>query len=116
MTKRTCLSLFLCFLIVSLSQVYAFNRSHYKQMLLTKECINCDLRSINLQKAPLMGVNFEGADLRYANFQNAKLAGANFKNAKIRGANFRGANLSKTIWVDGKVCSKNSVGRCVDKR
>ncbi len=106
----------LCLLTFSFSQVYAFNRQHYKQMLVTKDCSGCDLRAINLQEAPLLGVNFEGADLRYANFQNAKLGRANFTNAKIRGANFRGANLNKTIWIDGKVCSKFSIGRCVDKR
>lgn len=76
-----------------------------------------DLKGVNLCGADLRGAELEeadlqGADLTNANLKNADLDEANLKGAKIEGANFRGVELEYTIWVDGRVCSEDSVGSC----
>lgn len=49
----------------------------------TKECVGCDLRTVQLVEA----------DLRQAFLQNANLSGANLSEANLRGANLRGSVL-----------------------
>lgn len=61
----------------------------------------------DLRDAELVGTSLKNANLGYAD-----LAGANLLRADLAGANLAGASLSAAIWVDGRVCAENSVGRC----
>jgi uncharacterized protein YjbI with pentapeptide repeats len=63
--------------------------------LQNKECVRCDLRSLNLSGMDLTGFNLSGADLRGANLSNAVLLGANLTNANCRGADLTNAVLSR---------------------
>ncbi len=85
------------------------------------------MQLINLKGADLMLANLEGAHLHAANLQKANLMLANMKkvnlvDADLSGANLQGANIMGAIliqakfdgatWVDGRVCSKGSIGEC----
>lgn len=100
------------------------------------------MNSVNLQSANLAGADFSHADLSYANllsanlsftrfagtglkganlrqtdlskadFSNADLSYADLTGADISGAVFTGTKLSHVIWVDGQVCTPESVGYC----
>lgn len=63
--------------------------------------------------ADLRDSELVGASLKYANLSYADLSGANLLNADLTGANLTGTNFTGAIWVDGRFCPKNSVGRCL---
>jgi uncharacterized protein YjbI with pentapeptide repeats len=63
--------------------------------LRNKECVRCDLRSLNLSGLDLTGFDLSGSDLRGANLSNTVLQGANLTNANCRQADFSNAVLSK---------------------
>lgn len=78
-----------------------------------------NLRGANLAGTCLAGVNLERADLTEANLKRAVLSGANLTLASVQSANLDGARMDGTIfddtvWIDGHVCRKGSVGRCLD--
>lgn len=64
------------------------------------------------KKANLKGASFKNADLRFADFSAANLTYVDFTNATIGNADFTNADLSHAIWVNGKTCLANSLGRC----
>lgn len=66
----------------------------------------------NLQQADLTGANLAGSDLTNANLQNADLSHADLSSARLGGTILDGAKLNGTIWVDGQLCSENSVSSC----
>lgn len=79
--------------------------------------VGANLRHTDLSKTSLTNANLAYSILRESNLIGANLAGANLSNAdlhgaKIDGVNFDGARLDQTVWVDGKVCGPNSIGRC----
>lgn len=77
------------------------------------------LRGANLAGTCLAGVNLERADLTEANLKRAVISGANLTLASVQSANLDGARtdgaiFSETVWTDGHICRKGSVGRCLD--
>lgn len=68
----------------------------------------------NLEHANLQETNLEGASLYDASFIGAHLEKANLRNAKIDAhTNFKNANLEEAIWINGIVCEKGSIGKCI---
>ena len=63
------------------------------------------LRAVDLRGAILMGTILTKTDLSYADLTGAKAS-------KIK---LTGAKLNNTIWFDGKICAKESVGRCLSR-
>ncbi len=76
------------------------------------EVIASDLSYADLEGVRLVGANLSKTDLRYANLKNADLSYADLTGALLAGANLNNVQLSNTIWVDGQVCEKGSVGSC----
>ncbi len=84
-----------------------FGEAAKKKLLETKECVECDLRDMDMRgadltEASLTGVILHNADLRYsdlgkANLSKADLRKANLWSADLRGANLRGVDLSEAI-------------------
>jgi len=74
--------------------VQAQNLEHLRQLLATRQCMQCDLRGAGLVVANLSGANLVGADLSRANLSRANLSGADLRGANLSGANLNGANLS----------------------
>lgn len=86
------------------------------------------LRESRFDKALLTGVNFEDANLEKVSFK-----GATFEIKKEEtwtgfvggrhvvvpgprmGPIFKNANLEGAIWIDGKICQKGSLGKCIRK-
>jgi uncharacterized protein YjbI with pentapeptide repeats len=113
-------------------QAFAFVPEDLERLKSTNNCPGCDLRSADLhgarlkqavlEGANLMGANLEGADLQGAVLDDASLekavlkkailSGASLDHATIDDADLNGALLDDTIWVDGKICKKGSVGVC----
>lgn len=81
-----------------------------------------NLKGVNLTGAKLIGTNFyntdlSGANLRYADLSKANLSKANLSQANLIGANMYAVNLmqaqlSKAIWIAGRTCTLDSVGKC----
>ncbi|HEY9704718.1 MAG TPA: pentapeptide repeat-containing protein, partial [Allocoleopsis sp.] len=93
-----------------------------KQLLETKQCINCNLAGADLSGMNLKGVNLTGANLQNAKFnqtqlESANLNGANLQNAdlinsnltytNLIGANFKNANLSKSHFENANLMMAN---------
>ncbi|WP_018880036.1 pentapeptide repeat-containing protein [Thioalkalivibrio sp. ALE9] len=76
-----------------------------------------DLTLTSLEGADLAGANLTGADLIRAhlvdaNLEDANLAHANLTGADLAGARLDGARLGRSIWTDGRICARDSVGTC----
>ena len=81
------------------SPAKAENFQHTRQLLSTKQCLQCDLSGsglvqVDLSGAQLSGANLSGANLSRANLSGANLSGANLSGASLYGVNLNGANLS----------------------
>lgn len=79
--------------------------------------VGANLRHTDLSQTALDNANLAYSILRESNLSGANLQGANLSNAdlhgaKIEGMNIEGARLDQTVWVDGRICGPNSVGRC----
>ncbi len=74
-----------------------------RQLLASRECMQCDLRGAGLIVANLSRVNLAGANLSRANLSRANLDGADLRGADLRGANLNGANLSGAILTGAQV-------------
>ncbi len=72
----------------------AENLEHTRQLLSTKQCQQCDLRSAGFVMANLSSSQLQGADLSRANLSRANLAGANLTGANLSGTSLYGANLT----------------------
>jgi len=69
--------------------------------------------------ARITGTQMTGIDLRRADLSGADLDGANLSYADLRGAKLTNVNMGKVIldqalWVDGRICSSGSRGKCVN--
>lgn len=71
-----------------------------------------DLNHANFTKASLRAADLRGADLNGTDFSRADLSYADLTHAKGSGVKLVGARLGNAIWFDGKVCAKESIGRC----
>ena len=98
----------------------------------------CDFSNINMDDANFSNCNlshaiFRNTELSRANFNNANISHADFSNANLTNANLLGAwggtksansnyesisfitehtNLSRVIWLNGRVCSNDSITVC----
>lgn len=71
-----------------------------------------DLRGANLSRAVLKGATLGEADLTGADLSGADLGFAVLANALLRGVRLDGATLGQATWIDGRICSEQSVGTC----
>lgn len=72
-----------------------------------------NLSDANLTGASLRAVDLRGAILKGSIFTKADLSYANLVGAKASNLKLTGTKLANTIWFDGRVCGKESVGRCL---
>ncbi len=78
----------------------------YTEMSLSK------LNNVNYSNATLIGTIIQNSDLSNVSFVNGDLQYINLTGSRLHNINFSGANLSNAIWVDGRKCAKNSIGKC----
>lgn len=71
-----------------------------------------DLRHAQLQGAAMVGVNLQFADLRGADLSDADLRFADLSNSRIDDASLKNARLGSALWLDGRSCGENSIGKC----
>ncbi len=76
-----------------------------------------DLSATDFTLADARQIRLVGASLRNAVLNHARLTGADLSFADLSGASLAGAELSavrlgNTIWTDGRVCARDSVGVC----
>jgi uncharacterized protein YjbI with pentapeptide repeats len=71
-----------------------------------------DLSYANLENVRLIGANLTQTDLRYANLKDADLSYADLTGALLAGANLSNAQFNNTIWTNGQLCKKGSIGSC----
>lgn len=76
------------------------------------EITKSDFTYANLENVRLIGANLQSSDLRYANLKNADLSFADLSNVLLAGANLSNVKFDNTIWIDGRVCKKGSLGTC----
>ena len=68
--------------------------ANLKRLLETKECRECNLAGVNLNREDLSGADLFGADLTGAKLYLCNLSGANLQNSILKGAGLGGADLS----------------------
>lgn len=56
--------------------------------------LGANMQGANLQNANLQNANMQGADMRYADMRYADMQGADMRDANMRYADMRGANLA----------------------
>ena len=83
----------------------------------TGQCDHAPIRAVDWHGCDksrylLVGVDLRDANLSYADLSGANLSYANLSGALLNGASLQGAILTGTTWIDGKVCSVDSVGSC----
>lgn len=74
-----------------------------------------DLSQANLTSASLRAVDLRGARLSGTIFTRADLSYADLTGAKASNIQLTETILANTIWFDGRVCHKESVGRCLSR-
>ena len=72
----------------------------------------CNLRGVDLRNSDL-----ERADLSESDLERANLGGANLKMTTLRlsgivAVNFENVKLDGAIWLDGRICARESTGSC----
>ena len=72
-----------------------------------------DLSLSNLNGARLVGADLRNAKLGHARMTHADLRFADLSGAVIAGADLSGAQLVNAIWIDGRICERNSIGACI---
>ena len=78
-----------------------------------------DLRFTNLsyaqlQNAILVGANLNKADLSYADLTNTDMSYTNLSGANLGGSVLDNVRLDHAIWINGRSCAANSIGRCIE--
>jgi uncharacterized protein YjbI with pentapeptide repeats len=76
------------------------------------EMSESDFSYANLERVRLIGANLKHSDFRYANLEGADLSFADLSNALLAGANISNTRFDNTIWTDGQICKKGSIGSC----
>lgn len=74
---------------------------------------HADLSGANLTKASLRAADLRGAILKSSIFTKADLSYADLTGSNASGIKLTGTILANTIWFDGSLCDKKSVGRCL---
>ncbi len=76
------------------------------------EITKSDLSYANLENVRLIGANLQSSDLRYTNLKNADLSYTDLSNVLLAGADLSNVKFDNTIWIDGRICKKGSIGTC----
>ena len=71
-----------------------------------------NLQGADLRQATLLGANLRRAKLDKALLDQADLSYADLTGADLTGAKLADVKLGNAIWVDGKRCLPESVGKC----
>lgn len=71
-----------------------------------------NLRGADLADAKLVGAVLARANLDQTDLRSADLSYANLLGARLERADLTRAVLGQAIWVDGRLCSPDSVGTC----
>ena len=74
---------------------------------------NADLTQADFSGASMKAVDLRGAVLNAAVFTDADMSYADLTGAKAAKIKLTGAKLANTIWFDGHICAKESVGSCL---
>ena len=74
---------------------------------------HADLSGANLTRASLRAVDLRSAILNGTIFTKADLSYADLSGAKASNIKFTGTILANTIWFDGSICNKESIGTCL---
>lgn len=74
--------------------------------------VGANLRQADLRSALLVGADLRLSDLTHANLAGADLRYANLADASLSLENLSNAQLGKAIWIDGRLCTAQSIGRC----
>ena len=96
--------------ILSGSNLFASNLSGASLMYTDLSMAN--LSYVDFSRAQMKGSNLQHADLHNADFRDADLSYVNFTGAKMQDVRLDGARLDNAIWVDGRICLKDSLGEC----
>jgi len=80
-----------------------------------------DLRFTNLSysqlvNVTLLGANLKNADLSYADLSNSDLSYADLSNANLGGSKLDNVRFDHALWIDGRICGPNSIGKCITSR
>ena len=95
--------------------------SQFKKSKLQKSTLDyanlshADLSAANFTEASLRATDLRGTILRETIFTGADLSYADLTGAKASRIKLTGTKLANTIWFDGSVCHKESVGRCLTR-
>jgi hypothetical protein len=73
---------------------------------------HADLRHAQLRGAVMLGANLQFADLRGADLSQTDLRFADLSHSRIDEASLQGARLGGALWLDGRNCASESVGKC----
>ncbi|MBD2635112.1 pentapeptide repeat-containing protein [Limnothrix sp. FACHB-881] len=84
---------------------YGANPEHVQTLLLTRQCVQCDLTGASLVYANLSGANLMGSDLRGANLSRANLSQANLSGANLQSATLFGATLTNAQLTNANLVS-----------
>lgn len=76
---------------------------------------HADLSGANLTGASLRAVDLRGAVLNTTNLNKADLSYADLTGAKASKIKLTDTKLANTIWFDGSICDKESIGRCLHR-
>jgi hypothetical protein len=81
--------------------------------------VGLDLSGCSLEGADMRGANLERADMSESNLERVDLTGANLKMASfflsaLTAAKLDQAVLDGAIWIDKSICSKGSIGKCLE--
>ena len=86
----------------------AFDQRSIDRLRRSNTCAGCDFYGANFNGANLNNANLKGANLAYATLRKASLFKADLTDADLRGTDFEGA-----LWIDGTICQKGSIGKCI---
>lgn len=71
-----------------------------------------DFTLADARQARLVGASLKRAVLNHARLTGADLSFADLSGASLVGAELSAARLANTIWIDGRVCARDSIGVC----
>lgn len=71
-----------------------------------------DLRHAQMHGAAMVGINLQFADLRGADLSYADLRFADLSKSKIDDVILENARLDSALWIDGRSCGADSIGKC----
>lgn len=71
-----------------------------------------DFTLADARQARLVGASLRNAVLNHTQLTGADLSFADMSGASVAGAEMSAVRLGNTIWIDGRVCGRDSIGVC----